>query len=314
MISVLVPIYAVEKYIERCARSLFEQTYNDIEYIFVNDCSPDRSVDILKQIIPQYPQRVEQVKIINHIKNRGLAAARNTAVSYATGDFILHVDSDDYLEYNAVEKLVEKQKETQADIVTGQSIQHTTISWFIMERPQFAEKKNFIQDMIKPTIHHTIWGRLIRKSLYIDNQIKVKEDINIGEDMQVMTQLAYYGNKFVSIPDIVYHYDTRNMESYMNSSTKNRKKISRLIQDKESIKIVYNFFLDNDPSFIPEISQYLSDCLMSLMKEYCLQSNKCGYDKTQKELKKFCNKHSFKRSIASLNYYIFKFLLYLLKK
>ena len=109
MISILVPIYSVEQYIERCAKSLFEQTYTDIEYIFVNDCSPDRSIDILKETILKYPKRKNYVKIINHDVNRGLSAARNTAVENAIGDFILHVDSDDYLEMDAIEKLVSNQ-------------------------------------------------------------------------------------------------------------------------------------------------------------------------------------------------------------
>ena len=75
-VSILVPIFNVEKYIERCAISLFEQTYKEIEYIFVDDCSPDDSVKILEKIIERYPQRREHIRIIHHKKNRGLAAAR----------------------------------------------------------------------------------------------------------------------------------------------------------------------------------------------------------------------------------------------
>ena len=103
-VSVLVPVYGVEKYIERCARSLFEQTYSDLEYVFVNDCTPDQSIEILKKVMAEYPQRKNAVKIVNHAKNRGLAAARNTAYDNATGDFVTIVDSDDWLEWDALEK------------------------------------------------------------------------------------------------------------------------------------------------------------------------------------------------------------------
>ena len=94
-VSILVPVYGVEKYIERCARSLFEQTYEDLEYIFVDDCSPDNSIEILKNTLENYPKRKEQVKIIHHDKNQGLSGARNTALSHATGDYVIFVDSDD---------------------------------------------------------------------------------------------------------------------------------------------------------------------------------------------------------------------------
>ena len=93
-ISIIVPIYNVEQYIERCARSLFEQTYDDIEYVFVDDCSPDNSLNILYEVLNDYPHRISNVKIIRHIENKGLTAARNSGLEVATGDYIAHCDSD----------------------------------------------------------------------------------------------------------------------------------------------------------------------------------------------------------------------------
>lgn len=89
-VSVIVPVYKVEKYIERCARSLFNQTLDDIEYIFVDDCSPDRSIEILNQVIGDYPRRKDQVQIIHHASNQGLALARQTGLKAATGEYIAH--------------------------------------------------------------------------------------------------------------------------------------------------------------------------------------------------------------------------------
>ena len=80
-VSILVPVYNVEKYISKCAISLFEQTYSNIEYVFVNDCTKDRSIDVINNILLNYPARQGQVKIIEHEKNKGVAAARNTAVN-----------------------------------------------------------------------------------------------------------------------------------------------------------------------------------------------------------------------------------------
>lgn len=88
----------------------------------MNDCTPDNSIEILKNVIQDYPQRKEYIRIITHEKNRGLAATRNTAVENCHTDFLRHVDSDDYIEKDAVEKLVNKKKEGDYDIVTGNAI------------------------------------------------------------------------------------------------------------------------------------------------------------------------------------------------
>ena len=116
-VSIIVPVYGVEQYIERCARSLFEQTYMNIEYVFVNDVTPDKSIIILNQVTEDYPQRSKDVKIVTHSTNRGVSAARNTGLAAATGDYLLYVDSDDYLCKDAVEQLVNKAEEKNADIV-----------------------------------------------------------------------------------------------------------------------------------------------------------------------------------------------------
>ena len=105
-VSILVPIYGTEKYIEKCARSLFEQTYDNIEYIFVNDCTKDASVEILKKTIEDYPQRKSQVTIISHNTNKGLAASRLTAFEHSTGAYLWCVDSDDYADVQAVSIIV----------------------------------------------------------------------------------------------------------------------------------------------------------------------------------------------------------------
>ena len=92
-VSVIVPIYGVEKYIERCARSLLEQTIENIEYIFVNDCTKDNSIAILESVIKEYPHREHQVRIIHHGTNKGLPQARKTGLLNAHGEYIAHCDN-----------------------------------------------------------------------------------------------------------------------------------------------------------------------------------------------------------------------------
>ena len=116
LVSILVPIYKVEKYIERCARSLFEQTYPNLEFLFVDDASPDKSIEILQKVIAQYPKWKGRITIIYHNKNRGLAVARNALVDNCRGEFLFHVDSDDWIAEDAVEKILKCWKKRQMQI------------------------------------------------------------------------------------------------------------------------------------------------------------------------------------------------------
>ena len=117
-VSVCVPIYGVEKYIEQCVRSLMEQTMTDgIEFIFVNDCTKDKSMSILNQVLEEYPHRIDQVKIIEHEVNKGLPSARNTALNEAKGEYIVHCDSDDWVEPTMYESMYNKAKISNADII-----------------------------------------------------------------------------------------------------------------------------------------------------------------------------------------------------
>jgi glycosyltransferase involved in cell wall biosynthesis len=145
LVSILVPIYGVEKYIERCARSLFEQTYSNIEYVFVNDCTKDKSIELLMNVLNEYPHRKGQVKLIHHERNRGLAAARNTAVYNMTGEYVWHVDSDDYIETQAVELLVNEIQKTNAEVIifgynTVISYQITPFSVYKTEKHTSSQK------------------------------------------------------------------------------------------------------------------------------------------------------------------------------
>ncbi|MBD5421701.1 MAG: glycosyltransferase family 2 protein, partial [Bacteroides sp.] len=119
-ISVIVPVYGVEKYIERCVRSLFSQTMTEgVEFIFINDCTKDRSIELLTGIISEYPQLSPQVKIIHHPRNRGLAVARQTGLDAAQGEYILHLDSDDYFESDMLEMMYETAMANNSDVVVS---------------------------------------------------------------------------------------------------------------------------------------------------------------------------------------------------
>lgn len=216
-VSILVPIYGVEKFIERCATSLFEQTFQDIEFIFVNDCTPDNSIEILKNTLERYLHRKSQVQIINHEVNKGLAGARNTGVERASGDYILHVDSDDYLELNAIELLYNKALEENADIVTCNFLLEWETEQKVAVQNIGEDKVHFIQLMLSAETMVGLVNKMIKRSLYIDNEIKAIEGVNLGEDFVTTPRLVYFSNKVTKVNEPLYHYVQTNTNSYTKS-------------------------------------------------------------------------------------------------
>lgn len=269
-VSVLVPIYRVEQYIERCVRSLFEQTYSDLEYVFVDDCSPDRSIEVLKKVMEDYPERKKSVKIISHKKNRGLAAARNTAVAAANGDFLMHVDSDDWIEPNMVEDLIRTQQMTGADIVSCYAIAHYLDGEVLLEEPDYSSKDEMMRSVMQMTLKHVIWRRLIRRSLYKDNNVFAVEGVNIGEDHYTLPRLLFYANSFTKCDKALYHYNCINQDSYTRMSSPSFGYV-RYRNNRDSINILLDFFVEHDKEYLDELysikARYVYNQFFPVLKE-----------------------------------------------
>lgn len=247
-VSIAIPIYGVESYIERCAVSLMEQTYSNIEYVFVNDCTKDNSINVLSACIRKYPSRINQIKIINHTVNKGLAGARNTAIENSSGDFILHVDADDYIDKNLVEELVAKQEETCSDIVVcccKKVLNNKILSWPI---ENYNDITDYNRNVLELNIHHNIWGKLIRKSLYSENNIRNVEGINNTEDLQILPMLLYYAKSFATTNKANYYYDCSNDNSYTNVP-----KVSSSMQAWKTFDILMDFFENKGDDYINSI-------------------------------------------------------------
>lgn len=207
-VSVIIPIYKVERYIERCVRSLFEQTLDDIEYVFVNDCTPDRSIEILNNIIKEYPAKGRQIKIISHSHNKGIASTRNTGLDNATGEYIGWVDSDDWVEKNMFESLLFTANKFDADIVwCDYSIGDRIISQRTLEYP-----KMMLDAIMKEQIMASLWNKLIRRNLFLRHNIRFVEHINFAEDFNVLLRALRFSLCIKYISESFYHYNV-NIES-----------------------------------------------------------------------------------------------------
>lgn len=259
LVSIIVPVYGVERYIERCAVSLFEQTYKDIEYIFVNDATPDKSIDVLREVIQRYPERAKSVRIVEHPHNKGLSAARNTGLDYVTGEYIWHVDSDDYVATNAVAKWVESAEKHNADIVIC-DINVVTSKGINTEKVTYNNKTDYIRRLLQHTQKCAHWNKFYRKSLLDETGIRSDEQIRLAEDYAVTPRLLYCAQRVVMYHEPLYFYETTNQSSYVHN-------LSRVAIESQhrADGILMDFFV-NKPEYADIIAVLPQRSMVSLIK------------------------------------------------
>lgn len=212
-VSVIIPIFGVEKFIGRCVDSLMRQTLATVEYIFVNDATCDKSMDILKEVLAKYPNRTDNVRVITHNVNKGLPAARNTGLTVAQGEYIFHCDSDDYVEPDMLRSLYEKAESECADIVW--------CDWYLtfsnkeryMKSPNYPTAKEALRGMLSGAMKYNVWNKLVKHNLYIDHNILFPSGYGMGEDMTMICLMAHT-HKVAYVPKAFYHYVKTNSESF----------------------------------------------------------------------------------------------------
>ena len=211
-VSVIVPIYKVEGFIERCARSLMEQTLGEVEFIFVDDASSDRSMEILRRTLTDYPERQEQVRILTHEQNKGLPAARNTGLEVATGEYIFHCDSDDFVEREMLAEMYEAAKKADADILWSDFWLSFEQNERYMKVRNYATPQEALNGMLEGAMKYNVWNKLTRRTLYSENHIAFPTGHSMGEDM-TMIRLMACAKKVAYIPKAYYHYVRLNMSA-----------------------------------------------------------------------------------------------------
>ena len=251
-VSVIVPIYNVERFIVRCAESLFRQSLRDVEYIFVDDMTPDRSIEILQEIVAHYSLLQENIKIVKHKINKGLPTARNTGLSVATGEYIFHCDRDDFVEPEMLETLYRKAKEQDADIVW--------CDWFLsfekverlMQQPSYNSPIEAVKGMASGVMKFNVWNKLVKRSLYVEKDISFPDGYGMGEDM-TMIMLFAEAAKVVYVPKAFYHYVRTNTNSF-----------SQTYSDQHLEELRYN--VNRIETFIKERFGYELDEYIAYMK------------------------------------------------
>ena len=212
LVSVIVPMYGVQDYIRRCAESLFAQTYPAIEFIFVDDGGKDRTVEILRNLLEkQDPSLQARVRIISK-ENGGLPRARKTGLDAASGEYVLHVDSDDWIEAETVGKLVRKALETGAEMVV-----YDFWKEYAHRRKLDSEKDSSIvdTDLFRKRLYTYgaygyVWNKFCRRNLF-DGIFVPKYAMH--EDIVFSTQTLWRARSVAHLKEGLYHYDRTNTGS-----------------------------------------------------------------------------------------------------
>ena len=231
-VSIIVLVYGVEKYIERCARALFGQTMDDLEYIIVDDCTQDRSMDILFRVLEEYPQRKGQVKVIHNEVNRGQAYSRRVGVEAATGEYIIHCDSDDWPELEMYAKLYAKATEGNLDIVLCRKSVHCMGK--IDRETSTMEPDDLLASLIRRETYCQLFNKLVSRKAYEKGIVYPRT--NIAEDLVILTQLVYNSDSFGYIHEPLYNYVI-----WEGSISQTKNSVEKTEQIRENFDILLSF-------------------------------------------------------------------------
>ena len=240
-VSVIVPVYNAKKYIGRCAASLFNQSLSNIEFIFVDDCSTDDSIEVLNKELNNFGERISYVKLIRHTENKGVATARNTGLNAATGKYIAWLDADDWIEPDMLEKMYQEAECTGADILWTDfyNVYESTKDYIVQKSK--CSSLEIIESLLNGQIIGALWNKLIRRSLFIENDIKFPDGLNMCEDLRVSIALFYYAKSISYLPEAFYHYIKYREDSI---STQNALLPKKNVEWIENLKGIEQFLVD----------------------------------------------------------------------
>ena len=235
LVSIIIPVYRSKKYIERCIRSVFDQTYKDLEIIIVDDCGKDGSIDIIKRVMMEYPEVVSKVRFIYNEFNKGCAAARREGMKDATGQYIIQIDSDDYADSTMVEKLVNKAQKENADMVVCNYYHCNSERISMVKVSPPSSISEFVNQLLLGYLHAGAWNKLMRRSIIKDHNIYPVPGINMGDDMTILIQALSYMNRISYVPESLYFYN-RNAEGSVSRTNYS------IVNDIKLINLLQSFF------------------------------------------------------------------------
>lgn len=242
LISVLIPVYGAEQHMEKFCASLFAQDYDNLQIIFVNDGTKDRSIEILEKLLAgKHAEWKSKVTILNK-ENGGVASARNAGLELVRGDYLIQFDPDDCVEPHAFDKIAEAIERTDSDLIHFDVVWHMDNQDETVRIPEYPDVQTALTDMVKGLYIWNLWNKCFKFSLYQD--ITLPSD-NMGEDYVLCVQLLSKCKTIYHIPEVLYHYNACNSSSIMhNITTESRQGAIR------NLYLIYQMFIkdvENSP-------------------------------------------------------------------
>ena len=227
-ISVIVPIYNVEAFIERCLRSIMNQTFTEgVECILVNDCTPDNSLRIAEQLIEEYTNNTHrddanrnsiQFRIISHERNLGIAATRNTGLKAAKGTYIQFIDSDDYIDPNMLEELNRCLCTKKTDIIVCDFLIEHKRGTIYKKQIKKETPQEYLIATLTNALPAFVWNKLYRRDLFIQHNFNMPTAVtSMGEDLIINAFCFFYARTVSYLPYAYYHYSKENANSYCHN-------------------------------------------------------------------------------------------------
>lgn len=310
-VSIIVPVYNVEKYIDRCLKSLVNQTLKDIEILIINDGTPDNSMKVCEK----YAKNDNRIKIFNK-ENEGLGLTRNYGIKRANGEYIAFVDSDDYVALDMCENLYKAAIENKADVVYGGVLYDDSKNIYSKRKIKNKiiwkgkkEIKSLLLDFIStlPSCKNdtimevSVWKAIFRKRIFAENNINfVSERQFISEDIIFDIDFFLKAETIVEIPNYVYYY-VCNPNSLSKAFRSDRFKKVKILYDKIINKI--NKYYPSDVWQL-RTDRFLISRARTNIKKIIKHRNILGKDKTMEALKEICNDRELQKILH--RYPIFK--------
>ena len=265
-ISVIIPVYNTEDYIEKCIRSIMDQTYKNLEIIIVNDGTTDKSIDICKKL-----QREDNRIVIINQKNMGVGAARNHGIDVSTGDFISFVDSDDMVDKEFYKELVAAQIVTNADIVeSGAKVvlgeNNEIYPYEKKEKIIIYGNHDYVKNYLNFSLNVSVWGKIYKRELIGNIRFP---SLNINEDFIFLWEIVKRTNLFCEDLNVNYHYYL-NKEVSLSKTPFNANNMTMILHIEDVVNDVRNFY----PDLSKVAKNHYNACLLHTMILYYIYIKK----------------------------------------
>lgn len=297
MVSIVVPIYNVEKYLKRCIKSILNQSFNNFEIILVNDGSTDKSIEICNK----YIEEDSRIKLINK-KNGGLSSARNAGINVARGKYISFIDPDDCISENYFNILFKKAENNNCDVIVSG---FKTVPNNIDVIPSYK-----LNEVLKGTefilssdnVHSKnelcfVWRYLYKLKLIKQNNILFNEKIFIGEDVVFNLEVLAISNRVMAISDILYYYTINNYNSLTKCKFKPNLEESLVEQYEKRMYLSQKYKLTENKKYKNDMANYYINSIYRIVIDNLKNSEVSNFEN---EVKRISNNKMFRESIKNL--------------